>query len=88
MQQHTVALSSSGRSHRSELFLDDAPGVAGGLGGVELSGDLQLLNVDLRRSLEAGPGGLEDFLFFVGEDALVALYRGGLFGRRGRHGWL
>ena len=80
-----IALSGS-RSQGGELLLDDAPGVGRGLGGVELRGDLEFLDVDLRRRLEAVPGGLEDTLFLLGEERLFGLGRGGLLGRRGRHG--
>lgn len=81
----TLALSSR-RRQTSELLLDDAPGVGGGLGGVELCGDAELLDVDLGRRLEAVPGGLEDALFLVGEEGFVGLDGRGLFGRRSGHG--
>jgi hypothetical protein len=82
--KHTLALSGR-RSQGCELLLDDTPGVGGGLGGVELGGDPQLLDVDLRRGLEAVPGRLEDFLFLFGEEGLVSLGWGGLLVWRGRH---
>lgn len=72
------------RSQRSELLLDDAPGVGGSLSGVETGLLLELLNVDLRRGFEAGPGSLEDALLLLGEDD-VGLGRAGLLGGRGRH---
>jgi hypothetical protein len=74
------------RSQRSELLLDHTPGVGSGLGGVEVRVDAKLLDVDFWRGLEAVPGGLEDTLFLLGEDNLVGLGRGGLFGWGGGHG--
>lgn len=83
----TAALAvSTSRSQSGELLLDDAPGVGSGFGGVETRSVLELLNVNLRRRLEARPGGLEDTLFLFGEEGLVGLGRGGLLGGRGGHG--
>lgn len=71
-----------------ELLLDDAPGVGRGLGGVEFGGVLELFDVDLRWSLEALPGGLEDPLLLFGEEDLFGLGWGSLLGGRGGHGCL
>lgn len=73
------------RSQSSKLLLNDAPGVLGGFDGVEIGGDAELLDVDLRWGLQAVPGGLEDTLLFLGEDRLVVLEGGGFFGWRRRH---
>ena len=80
-----LALSAS-RSHGGELLLDNTPGVGSGFDSVEVRGDSELFEVDLRRGLEAVPGGLQDALLLLGEDGLVGLGRGGLLGGRGGHG--
>ena len=86
MKVLTAAIALSGsRSQGGELLLDDAPGVGRGLGGVELRGDLEFLDVDLRRRLEAVPGGLEDALFLLGEERLFGLGRGRILGGGGGH---